>query len=60
MRCAFESRELRLACADTTQAIREKQSAVPDYGTQFGLAFAARPAVAPYQTSTEWFLPIGR
>src|SRR6266496_4779059 len=26
MRCESESRELRLACADTTQAIQEKQS----------------------------------
>jgi len=49
-----------------TQAIREKQSALPDYGAQFGLEFPARPrhggqAVgAPYQISTEWFLPIGR
>jgi hypothetical protein len=66
MRCESESRKLRLACADTTQAIREKQSAVPDYGGQFGLAFAARlmpvrlGPVAPYQISTEWFLPIGR
>ena len=37
MRCGFESRELRLACADTTRAIQEKQTAVLEYRTRIDL-----------------------
>ena len=41
MRCEFESRELRLDCADTTQAIREKQS-VPVVVDLASLSFRAK------------------
>jgi hypothetical protein len=54
MRCAFELRAPRLACADMTRVIREKRLAAPDYGQRVGSPFAARPrhggraVVAPY------------
>jgi hypothetical protein len=66
MRCGFETHALLQVGVDMTQVILEKRSAVPDYGAQFGLAFAARhrhggqAVVAPYQISAEWLLPIGR
>ena|SRR5215475_203900 len=59
MRCGSELGEPRSVCVDTTQAIREKQSAGPGFQGHFDLP-AARPAVAPYQISIHRFLPIER
>jgi hypothetical protein len=42
MRCESESRELRLACADTTLAIREKLPTVPVLLGRFDLVPVAR------------------
>ena len=50
MKCAFESRAPLQGGADMTRAIPEKQPAGPECGGWADLAFAARPAVAPYQT----------
>ncbi len=60
MRCGFESREPLQGGADMTRAIPEKQPAGRECGGRADLAFAARPAVAPYQISIEQFLPIQR
>ena len=61
MRCGFESRELLQGGADTTQAILEKQSTVPEGGERVGPPFEARPAVAPYHSNLIGrFLPIRR
>ena len=60
MRCAFEARAPLQSGADMTRAIPEKQPAGPECGGRADLAFAARPAVAPYQISIEQFLPIQR
>src|SRR5437879_165439 len=58
MRCGFESRARSQGGADMTLAIPEKQPAGPECEGRADLAFAARPAVAPYQISIEQFLPI--
>jgi len=60
MRCGFESRARLQGGADMTRAIPEKQPAGPECGGRVDLAFATRPAVAPYQISIEQFLPIQR
>src|SRR6266513_868942 len=60
MRCGFESRARLQGGADMTRAIPEKQPADPEFGGRADLAFATRPAVAPYQISIEQFLPIQR
>ncbi len=60
MKCAFESRAPLQGGADMTRAIPEKQPAGPECGGWADLAFAARPAVAPYQISIEQLLPIQR
>src|SRR5438552_14486273 len=60
MKCAFESRAPLQGGADLTRAIPEKQPAAPECGGWADLAFAARPAVAPYQISIEQLLPIQR